>query len=113
MKLIYKSLLLLCMGCFVPLLTACRGGHSRGADIAGDTLALRYAEFLTIIEHEAYTEVQVHSPWNKGRLLQTVKVRHEEGNNNVKLYSCDEIKVICAGKGKKPKPQQPQQKEES
>ena len=74
MKLIYKSLLLLCMGCFVPLLTACRGGHSRGADIAGDTLALRYAEFLTIIEHEAYTEVQVHSPWNKGRLLQTVKV---------------------------------------
>ena len=74
MKLIYKSLLLLCMGCFVSLLTACRGGHSRGADIAGDTLALRYAEFLTIIEHEAYTEVQVHSPWNKGRLLQTVKV---------------------------------------
>lgn len=74
MKLIYKSLLLLCMGCFVSLFTACREGHSRGADIAGDTLALRYAEFLTIIEHEAYTEVQVHSPWNKGRLLQTVKV---------------------------------------
>ena len=74
MKLIYKSLLLLCVGCCVLLLTACRGGHSRGADVAGDTLALRYAEFLTIIEHEAYTEVQVHSPWNKGRLLQTVKV---------------------------------------
>ena len=79
-------------------------------------------------EHEAYEEAlkttppvgsTVETPGGPGvvietrPLLQTVKVRHDEGNNNIKLYSCDEIKVICAGKGKKPKLQQPQQKEEN
>ena len=72
-------------------------------------------------EHEAYEEAlkttppvgsTVETPAGNGvvietrPLLQTVKVRLDEGNNNVKLYSCDEIKVISAGKGKKPKPQQ-------
>ena len=79
-------------------------------------------------EHEAYEDAlkttppvgsTVETPGGPGivietrPLLQTVKVRHDEGNNNTKLYSCDEIKVISAGKGKKPKPQQPQQKEEN
>ena len=72
-------------------------------------------------EHEAYEDAlkttppvgsAVETPAGPGTvietrpLLQTVKVRHDEGNNNVKLYSCDEIKVISAGKGKKPKPPQ-------
>ena len=71
-------------------------------------------------EHEAYEEAlkttppvgsTVETPGGNGvvietrPLLQTVKVRHEEGNNNIKLYGCHEIKVIAAGKGKKPKPQ--------
>ena len=38
-------------------------------------------------------------------LLQTVKVRLDEGNNSTKLFSCDEVTVLSAGKGKKPKPQ--------
>lgn len=54
--------------------SACRGEHSRVAPIEGDTLTMRYAEHLTMIEYEAYTEVQIHSPWNKGRLLQTLRV---------------------------------------
>lgn len=55
-------------------LTVCHGGQPRTATTAGDTIALRHAQYLTLIEHEAYTEVQIHSPWNKGKLLQTVKV---------------------------------------
>ncbi len=69
-------------------------------------------------EHEAYEEAlkttppvgsTVETPGGPGvvietrPLLQTVKVRHDEGNNNVKLYACEEVKIISAGKGKKPK----------
>ena len=35
---------------------------------------MRYAEHLTMIEYDGYTEVQIHSPWNKGRLLQTLRI---------------------------------------
>ena len=56
------------------LLTACHGGQPRTATPMGDTLALHYAQHLTLIEHEDYTEAQIHSPWNQGKLLQTVKV---------------------------------------
>lgn len=69
-------------------------------------------------EHEAYEDALkttpavgsvVETPNGQGvvietrPLLQTVKVRLDEGNNNTKLYSCDELKVITAGKGKKVK----------
>ena len=57
------------------LLTACHGGKQQATSTEGDTLALRHAEYLTMIEHAEYTEVQIHSPWNKGKLLQTIKVQ--------------------------------------
>ena len=56
------------------LLTACRGGQPRTATPVGDTLTMRHAQYLTLIEHEGYTEAQIHSPWNRGKLLQTVRV---------------------------------------
>ena len=56
------------------LLTACHGGQPRTAESAGDTLALHHAKYLTLIEHEAYIEAQIHSPWDRGKLLQTVRV---------------------------------------
>ena len=56
--------------CVALLFTACRGGQSRGVLPGGDTLVMRHAEFLTLIEHEGHTEALIHSPWNKGKLLQ-------------------------------------------
>jgi cell fate regulator YaaT (PSP1 superfamily) len=72
-------------------------------------------------EHESYEEAlkttppvgsTVETPAGPGvvietrPLLQTVKVRLDEsGNNNTKLFACEEITVISAGKGKKPKSQ--------
>lgn len=53
--------------------TACHGGQPRVAPVTGDTLKLRYAEYLTIIEYDEYTEIKIHSPWNKGKLLQTIR----------------------------------------
>ena len=72
-------------------------------------------------EHEAYEESLkttppvgsvVKTPAGEGMvietrpLLQLLKVRLDEGNATPKLYRCDEVTVISAGKGKKPKPQQ-------
>lgn len=56
------------------LFTACHGGRTQATSAEGDTLKLRHAEYLTMIEHATYTEVQIHSPWNRGKLLQTIKL---------------------------------------
>ena len=56
--------------CVVLLFTACRGGQPRVTGTDGDTLVLHHAEYLTLIEHEGYTEALIYSPWNKGNLLQ-------------------------------------------
>lgn len=51
------------------LLASC---HTRPSGITADadTLTLRHAKYLTLIEHSGYTEVQIHNPWNEGKLLQ-------------------------------------------
>ena len=69
-------------------------------------------------EHESYEEAlkttppvgsTVETPSGVGvvvetrPLLQLIKVRPEEGNDAPKLYRCDEVTVLSAGKGKKPK----------
>lgn len=58
----------------VSLLTSCHGGRNHTAAAHGDTLTLRYAHYLTLIEHGDYTEAQIHSPWSKGKLLQTIRI---------------------------------------
>ena len=63
--------LLLLLG--TALLAACQGRPGASSPDA-DTLHLHYAHYLTLIEHESYTEAQVHSPWSEGKLLQTVQV---------------------------------------
>ncbi|MBQ4083590.1 MAG: ABC transporter substrate-binding protein [Bacteroidaceae bacterium] len=66
-------------------LTACRGYQPYSTNTQSDTLELHHAEHLTIIEHKGYTEVQIHNPWKKGKLLQTVLVQSESSNNSEKL----------------------------
>ena len=48
---------------------ACRG-NLQVASPDTDTLSLRYAQYLTLIEHAGYTEVQISNPWKEGKLLQ-------------------------------------------
>lgn len=40
-----------------------------------DTLQLRYAKNLLIIEHDGYTEVQIANPWSAGSVMQTFEIR--------------------------------------
>ena len=81
-------------------LTACHGGQPRTATTAGDTIALRHAQYLTLIEHEGYTEVQIHSPWNRGKLLQTLQINGNRDNNVKHLAKCsgeNDSQSPCAG----------------
>lgn len=56
----------------IVILCSCSGGFSRSAGAQdGDTLQLKYAEHLTIIRHQNYTEVHLADPWNEGRTLHT------------------------------------------
>ena len=60
-----RLLLILC----TALLTACQSRQS-GIPSEADTLTMRYAQYLTLIAHADYTEVQIRNPWNDSKLLQ-------------------------------------------
>ena len=68
--LLYMPLLMTTM----CMLTSCHRTVRGGEASLGDTLKLSYAQYLTIIEHAEHTEVQVHSPWSEGKLLQTLRM---------------------------------------
>lgn len=52
------------------LFFSCGGGSSPLAHgEGGDTLSLRYATLLCIVEKGTYTEVTIKDPWNEGRSL--------------------------------------------
>ena len=50
-------------------LSSCQGGKQSAAWDEGDTIRLNYAQLLTMVEHEGFTEVNVGNPWKKGTVL--------------------------------------------
>lgn len=64
--------------------TSCRNQRQL-ASADADTLDIRHARYLMLIEHPAYTEVQIRNPWNEERLLQTLYLQKEEGQEAVSL----------------------------
>ena len=59
--------------CITLIITSCHHGKPHPVP-SGDTLTLYHAKHLTLIEHETYTEVQIHNPWNRGKMLQTINI---------------------------------------
>jgi len=52
------------------LLSACTGGKQNSFSLSGgDTLKLKYAQNITIVKHEGFTEVTLADPWNEGKSL--------------------------------------------
>ncbi len=49
--------------------TGCTGAKSGGD--AGDTLRMKYAGRISIIEHDGYSKVVIADPWTEGRTLHT------------------------------------------
>lgn len=50
-------------------LLSCTGGSTSSSSSEGDTLQLKYAKRLCIVQHEGYTEVALADPWNEGKTL--------------------------------------------
>lgn len=50
-------------------LSSCQGGKQSAVWDEGDTIRLKYAQLLTMAEHEGFTEVNVGNPWKKGTIL--------------------------------------------
>lgn len=50
-------------------LVACQGNKQGGVSSGGDTLAVDYAQLLTIVEYDGYSVASIRDPWNKGRML--------------------------------------------
>lgn len=64
-KLIFISSLI------ILLLTSCVDGSTRSTHDGGDTIRLKYAENLKMVEYDGYTVVTLSDPWNKGKVLHT------------------------------------------
>lgn len=73
---------------------SCHGGNPQATPTAGDTLKLNHAEYLTMIEHEEYTEVQILNPWNKGKLLQTIKLTKSPTPSRALLFTTTHSNLI-------------------
>ena len=74
------NILFLTLG--ITLLAACQGRQGAIPSDA-DTLHLRHAHYLTLIEHCDYTEAQIHSPWSEGKMLQTLKAHSTPSPNEL------------------------------
>lgn len=55
--------------CFVAFM-ACGDGNKPSPQATGDTIKFKYARLLQMVSYDGYVEVNVSSPWNKGKLLQ-------------------------------------------
>ena len=55
----------------VLLLSACGGGSKTSSAFEGKILPLKYAENLTLIQGEGYTEVRLRNPWDTTSILRT------------------------------------------
>lgn len=66
MKLLFKYLLLWAV---VMMLYACGGKVNSTHESDGDTLQLKYAQYLQLIHHDGFTEALVLNPWSQGKLL--------------------------------------------
>ncbi|MCD7815392.1 MAG: ABC transporter substrate-binding protein, partial [Bacteroides sp.] len=56
----------------VLLLSACGGGSKTSSlSAGGDTLTLKYAENLCLVQYPDYTIATLQDPWNKPNLLHT------------------------------------------
>ena len=53
------------------LLSACGGGSKTSSAFEGEILPLKYAENLTLIQGEGYTEARLRNPWDTTSILRT------------------------------------------
>lgn len=65
--------------CLLLGFASCTGRHTRKQTGAGDTIPMRYARNLTMVEHEDYTEVFIRNPWDTTKVLHQYTLIQETG----------------------------------
>ena len=73
-KSIYRFIGALLAALLVIAIAACRGGESGCKPMSGDTLKLRHASLLSIVECGEYTVVDVKNPWKESLLHRYILV---------------------------------------
>lgn len=68
----YRSVFFVCLVCSVLSLSSCGGsGKALPTIVRGDTVALRYAEHLTLVNYHDYTVAILRNPWDTLKTLHT------------------------------------------
>lgn len=75
------------IGAVLAVCCSCRDSRTAVATDQGDTLRLKYAEKLTIVKHEGFTEVLLADPWNTGKTLHRYLLIDDSANDNEKPNS--------------------------
>lgn len=76
------TILYICM--LIVALASCRGGNSVASDSegGGDTLQLKYASLLTIVDYDGYSVATIRNPWKPEKTLHTYVLVSDDGNDN-------------------------------
>ena len=76
------TILYICM--LIVALASCRGGNSVASDSegGGDTLQLKYASLLTIVDYDGYSVATIRNPWKPEKTLHTYVLVSGDGNDN-------------------------------
>lgn len=57
---------------------ACDGNKTKQAEEVGDTIPMRYARNLTIVEYPDYTQVTIRNPWDTTKVLNSYTLVNEK-----------------------------------
>ncbi len=65
-----KGILSLCI-LMLTVICSCKDGRTSSTGNSGDTVSMKYAEYLKIIKYDGYAVAELADPWNKGKILHT------------------------------------------
>ena len=55
--------------CGLLLLASCNGQQTTSSVQGGDTLQLKYASLLSIVDYDGYSVAEIQNPWKTGQTL--------------------------------------------
>ena len=79
------------------VLASCKGSQTELADCDGDTIPMRYARNLTIVEYPAYTQVTIRNPWDTTRVLNSYTlVKESQGKKGEVVVPLKNVAVFTS-----------------
>ena len=89
---IVLALVLAILGC-----TACQPGRQQSATAEpGDTICLRYARNLVMVQHDGYLEATMRNPWDSTQLLHRYIIRQTEDIASALPAEAAGATIVCA-----------------